>query len=280
MKLLLRHYLLAVVCLLFFSSEAASEGSAPTFPRHTIEVGVGVTSLDYEEKIEDVDVDIDGLMYGIVGSYTYHNNIMLNASVEYQVGDLDYEGMLQTLVIDPSGTEIIDSPSESETEDLKVECRGLIGYDYVLGGSHVVTPFLGLGYRYLSDDIKGFGGYERRITYWYSPVGLKTCSPLSKDWTWGIGLEYDIFWDGEAGSDSDLLSDLDQDSGYGVKFSVRFNRHFKNDYSLFIEPHMAYWDIDESEAGSFGGQGGTQGIRIREPDNTTTSYGLRIGLAF
>ena len=42
---------------------------------------------------------------------------------------------------------------------------------------------------------EGYGGVEREIKYWYSPLGLKTYSQLSDNWTWGMSVEYDLFLD-------------------------------------------------------------------------------------
>jgi len=243
--------------------------------RHTFEIGLGVTFLGYEEDVEDLSMEIDGFMHGVVGSYTYHNKIMFSASVEYSIGDLYYDGQLQ-----------IGPPILTDTEDWKVECRGLFGYD-VIRGSHVLTPFLGIGYRYWNDDIQGYGGYERETEYWYSPIGLKTCSPLSDNWTWGISLEYDLFWDGKNNTGTagipefDDLPELDQDSGYGARFSLRFSSQLNKHCSLSIEPYIMYWNIDESDiVVAYEAPWPFPSVYAQEPDNETTSYGLRVSVEF
>ncbi|MDY6953059.1 MAG: hypothetical protein SWE60_16240, partial [Thermodesulfobacteriota bacterium] len=139
-----------------------------------------------------------------------------------------------------------------------------------------------IGFRYWNDYIKGTGGYEREIDYWYVPVGVNTYSPLTENWTWGTSLEYDLLWKGTSGVDAETFPDLHQDSGYGMRFSLQFSRHFGDRYALSLEPFVTYWKIDKSDAETYLGQfsGGTQVLTVHEPENTTTSYGLRIGLRF
>jgi hypothetical protein len=279
-KVLGRHMLGGLFLLFSFSTAFAGNGES-IMPRHTFEIDAGVTHLDYKEETGP-KIEIDGSMFEMAGSYTYHNKVMLHAGLEYAFGDLDYDGVFRVIVTDASSSETIDSPGRTETEDWIVECRGLIGYDLALKGDHVVTPFLGIGYRYWNDYIKGTGGYEREIQYWYSPIGVKTHSPLSENWKWGTSLEYDLFWEGTSGIDAQQFPDLHQDSGYGVRFSLQFNRQFADNYALSIEPYMTYWNIDKSDTETYSVRfpSSTQVLSVHEPENTSLSYGLRIGFEF
>ncbi len=254
--------------------------SAPFVPEHNFAIGLVTTYFDYDEpKV----MEEDGFMYGVVGGYTYHgiNKLMINASLEYSSGDLDYDGETW------DGT-----PVREDTDDWIVECRFLVGHDYVLRGSmgyrkHLITPFIGIGYRYWNDDIDGIGGYEREVEYLYSPIGLKTVSLLSDNWKWGISIEYDFFWGGKVKSHlSDAVPGLndpevDQDfaDGYGVRLSLRFKREFASNYALSIEPYIRYWDIDKSETETLTYYGTPVGY-VWEPKNDTTSYGFRLSFEF
>ena len=247
----------------------------PIVPKHSFGIGLETSYFDYEE---DGLMEEDGFMYGVVGSYIYHsdNKLMINTSLKYSFGELDYDG--QTW----DGT-----PITEDTDDWIVECRGLVGYDYVLNGKHLITPFIGIAYRYWNDDIDGIGGYEREIEYLYSPIGFKTVSPLSDKWTWGLSAEYDLFWGGKVKSH---LSDVDpgfndpevdQDfwDGYGLRFSVQFKRELTKNYALSIEPYIRYWDIDKSDTETLSSYGTPLGY-VYEPENETMSYGLRLNFEF
>jgi hypothetical protein len=272
-KRTLRDCLFISIFLLISFRVAFSQETKPIVPIHAFEIGLNLGYFHYEE--EDFNVDWDGFMYGLIGSYTYHNVIMFHTSLEYAQGEIQYDGATQ------EGT-----PLKEDTDDWIVEWRGLLGYDFTSKG-HLITPFLGIGYRYWNDDIDGPSGYEREVEYWYSPIGIETFSPLSGAWTWGISAEYDIFWGGTVKSYlSDFLAGLndpevDQDSGdgYGLRFSLRFNRGFANNSALTIEPYVTYWNINESDIGTLTFYG-VPIANVIEPSNETLTYGVRIGWQF
>jgi len=277
MKETLRNCLLVSICFFVLSAVAFADDTKSIAPKHSFGIGLETMYFDYEE--DSVDMEEDGFMYGLIGDYTYHGDdkLMLKASLEYAAGnDLDYDGKTW------DGT-----PVKEDTDDWIVECRGLIGYDYVLNGKNLITPFVGIAYRYWNDDIGGIGGYEREIEYWYSPIGIRTVSPLSDKWTWGISAEYDLFWSGKVKSHlSDVDSGLndpevDQDfgDGYGLRFSVQFNWELNKNYALSIEPYIRYWHIDKSDTKTLSYYGTPIGY-VYEPENETTSYGLRLSIAF
>lgn len=277
MKETLRNCLLISICFFVSSTVAFADDIKPIVPKHSFGIGLETMYFDYEE--ESVDMEEDGFMYGLIGKYTYHGDkkLMISATLEYAAGDdLDYDGQTQ------GGT-----PIKEDTDDWIVECRGLIGYDYAFKEKHLITPFIGIAYRYWNDDIGGMGGYEREIEYWYSPISVKTVSPLSDKWTWGLTAEYDLFWSGKVKSYfSDVdpgLNDpkVDQDfgDGYGLRFSVRFEREFARNYALSIEPYIRYWDIDKSDTETLSYYG-TPIAYVYEPENETISYGLRLSFEF
>jgi len=271
----LRNCLLISICLLFSSVAAFGQETKPLVPMHAFEIGLNLGYLDYEEDFSNIDPEWDGFMYGVIGSYTYHNMIMFHTSLEYTQGDIDYDGATQ------DGT-----PLSEDADDWIIEWRGLVGYDFTSNG-HLITPFLGVGYRYWNDEVEGPAGYEREVEYWYSPIGIETVSPLSGAWTWGIAAEYDLFWSGTVKSHwSDILAgfndpEVDQDSGdgYGLRFSLRFNRAFANSSALSIEPYISYWDIDKSDLEILTFYGIPLAY-VLEPENETLTYGLRIGWQF
>ncbi|MGD2029417.1 MAG: autotransporter outer membrane beta-barrel domain-containing protein [Desulfobacterales bacterium] len=242
---------------------------------NAFQFGLDIRYLDYEE---DGLIDEDGWLYGINGSYIYHgsNTFMFETSFSIVFGEIDYDGQTQ------SGT-----PLKADTDDWIFEWRGLIGKDYGFKNSSIITPFMGIGYRYWNDDIDASGGYEREIQYWYLPVGLKTTTPLSGGWTWGVSIEYDLFLGGKVKSYfsdvhpayNDPENDQDFGDGYGLAFSLKFNRKLSNSYGFSIEPYIRYWDIDESDTSTLTAYGIPIAYVI-EPDNDTTAYGLRLNITF
>ena len=200
---------------------------------------------------------------------------MFGLSIEYAAGELDYDGSTW------GGT-----PVSANTEDYILEFRSLIGGNIHKGRSKI-TPFIGFGVRYWNDTIKGSGGYEREILYYYSPIGVKTVSPLSDSWFWSLNAEYDLFWKGQVKSH---LSDADPGfndpevnqsfgDGFGIRFSLQFKNKISEKFSWYIEPFFRYWDVGESDTAILALNGVPIGL-VYEPDNNTTSYGLYIGFKF
>lgn len=263
-----------LVCLyfLFLCGNACAEDTEPILPKHAFSIGGGASYFEYVEDVPLGEVKIDGPMFEVVGGYTYHNNIMFSASLSYSIGDLDYEGFAYT---DSMGW----APSRSDRDTEIVEARALVGYDYIFRGRHIITPFVGIGYRYWSDVNEAAFGSEREIEYWYSPIGITTHSPLSNTWNWGMSLEYDLFWSGDVDSGIADIPTINQDSGYGVRFSLCFIRPLPENVGLSFEPYITYWDIDRARELVYTAPGAGS-VWAVEPENDTTTYGLRVSIRF
>ena len=231
--------------------------------KHTWELGTEIFHFKYEEPNL---MENKGMMYGLVGSYTYHGGIMFNGEGRFSYGQVDYTS---------SGTGSMDN-----IDDYIFEIRGVVGYDFPLSETFFLTPYIGLGYRYLFDDkggrtsTTGQWGYDRESNYYYSPIGLWMNTNYEK-WSFGLILEYDIFWWGKQTS---YYSDVpgysfdvenDQDEGYGLRSSFKIVRKFTRT-SLVIEPFVRYWDIDDSDIS----------LGFIEPANETIEAGIKIAIRF
>jgi hypothetical protein len=281
MKEALNGFLLIGICLLLSGSAVWADDTELAFPKHTFALGVGVSYFDWEEDVPPVHVKRDGWMHEVVAGYTYHDKVMLNASLNYSRGELDYDGYTRTSTPD-GGVEY--TPSKTDTDSYIVECRGLIGYDFMFRAKHLLTPFLGIGYRYWNREHSKPRGFDIDTEYWYAPIGIKTHSPLSDSWTWGMSLEYDLFWYGEVDSEVPNEPRLHLDSGYGARFSLRFGRQLTKNAALSLEPYITYWDINKSDVEFVALPGPDPELYdVRgawEPESETVSYGLRVSLEF
>jgi hypothetical protein len=266
----MRKVLGLVLCFVF---ALAGRCFAEAPPKHALEIGPEFYFLSYKEPGEMKE---SGMMYGVSGSYTRHNskNMMFRAELSGAGGIVEYEN---------SGT-MDDIP------DFAFEARGLLGLDFNTTEKLILTPYVGVGYRYLNDDSSGKGtttgqaGYERESNYLYLPIGVEGDMRLSDDWSLAPKVEFDIFI---LGRQISHLSDAnpafgdvtsDQDSGYGVRGSVRFVRSGEK-VDLVIEPFIRYWNIDKSKDSSVTYSGVIVGYGY-EPKNNTTEYGVKIGVKF
>ena len=256
-----------------------------------ITVGSEISYIDYEEP--DF-MEEKGVMFGVFGDYTYrmaHNekvssaadffanygsNKMFGIDGRLSAGELDY---------DSSGTGSVD-----DVEDFLAEIRGVAGYDLVMSGDSTLTPYFGIGYRYLLDALggktstTGAVGYDRESQYWYMPFGIEARAPMANDWVFGFNLEYDLFLSGNQKSHLEDVSsslstlDNDQDKGFGVRGSVKLAKKMQN-CEVSVEPFIRYWNVDESDVGTIN-CGGTPCALGYEPDNESTEYGVQVGVGF
>lgn len=242
--------------------------SIVTLARHTFEIEPELSYIKYEESGV---MEQKGIMYGIIGSYAYHNKLMLKGEGKFSYGLLSYDGSTW------GGTPV----SINNITNYMLELRGLVGYDFSVSQATTITPYLGLGYRYLQDNTqqKSLSGYQRESNYLYSPIGIDAITHLKNGWSWGASLEYNLFWKGRQKS---YLSNFDsrlnnpennQNSGYGLRGSL-FLKKIAGRVSYSFGPFIRYWDIAESDKQPLT----LNGVYIRdvyEPKNNSTEVGLK-----
>ncbi len=252
--------------------------------RHKVELGSEVFSYHYKEP--DLTVDIKGVMAGFYGLYEFRpdkgsqiideviNMYKLDARFSY--GLVDYQS-------DPSGT-------SDDIDDYVVEFRGMAGYDFLITPRDRITPYAGLGFRYLYDGGGGTTtstgdlGYDRVSHYFYAPIGVDFLKQLSADWQMGANLEAEVLlWGRQDSYLSDASSsygDLknEQKRGFGLRGSFKFVRK-SHIVDFLFEPFIRYWRIKNSEVDSAVGPTGVT-VTGYEPDNNTTEFGLKLGVQY
>ncbi|PJA79867.1 MAG: hypothetical protein CO148_05730 [Nitrospirae bacterium CG_4_9_14_3_um_filter_41_27] len=135
LKMSNRQKLIAMVitCFMFVG---VGNGVAGELQKHALELGPEISYIEYKEPGVMKE---NGWMYGIVGSYTYHDKLLLKAEGRLSYGWVDYSN---------SGT-------MDDIDDYIWELRGLGGYDFSVLKASILTPYIGIGYRYLNDDMSG-----------------------------------------------------------------------------------------------------------------------------
>jgi hypothetical protein len=239
---------------------AQSEQDDPRFTKRGWQIGGQVATYHYEEPNYAL---LEGERGGIVGIYTHVEPDRVFTRLEGRVsyGLLRYEG----------------SGVQQDNPDLIIEARLLIGRDVALRDNLAISPYVGLGYRYLYSDIRGYSstgavGYQRYSQYLYMPLGATLRMKLNERSVFAPTVEFDAFL---AGSQYSQLSDTgipglsdvsnSQDSGYGYRVYLMVER---NDWSF--GPWLHYWNIGISDIAP-------QGF---EPANWTREYGLELRRRF
>lgn len=230
------------------------------------DAGLEIYYYNYEEPNV---MEQDGVQYGLTGSYEYHQEWVIHVDGRFAFGEVDYTSPI-------SGT-------MDDLDNYTFETRGWFGWDFPTSETIVLTPYFGIGYRYLNNDSAGRTsstgafGYERESNYIYSPIGLAARAAMEDGWTLFASAEFDIFWDGTQESHlSDAvagLSDLenDQNDGYGLRASLGVEKAGEQ-VDVAFNTFVRYWDIDDSEMQSVSYLGVTIGQGF-EPENETVEIG-------
>ena len=260
--------ILAVLALFLASSTTAiaqtSRGPDPLATRRGWEVGGQLAHYHYEEP--DF-AKLIGARGGVLGAYTFTraNGMFFRVDGRGSYGRLKYQG---------SGT-------QDSVPDLIIEARGVAGMDFFPGNRVSLSPYLGLGYRYLYNDSRGYtstnaAGYRRYSNYLYAPVGLTTRVDLGSRWVLAPTVEADIFI---LGKQKSQLSDANlgfndvtntQKDGYGARSYLMVEKDH-----LAFGAWMHYWNIKDSDVQPIGlGRAGL------EPANWTRESGIEFRYRF
>ena len=266
--------ILAVVALLFsISSPAIAQKSPepdPLATRRGWEVGGQLAHYHYEEPNF---AQFNGNRGGLVGAYAFParwNRVFFRVEGRESYGLLKYQG---------SGT-------QDSVPDRIVEARGVAGLDFLPGNRISLSPYLGLGYRYLYNDSRGYtstnaAGYRRYSNYLYAPVGVTIRFDLGNRWVLAPTVEADIFILGKQKSqlsDANIagLNDVTntQRHGYGYRAYLMVEKDH-----LAFGAWMHYWSIKDSDV-QFAGV--VNGVRVGglEPANWTREMGIEFRYRF
>lgn len=244
---------------------------------------------------EPQHMDNEGKFHGFYGTFTYRTKE--NEPIKSFSDTFSENSFINMFRVDARvafGRVDYDSVSTGGADnipDYTWELRGLAGYDLPLSPSICLTPFMGLGYRYLNDDsagvisTTGHYGYERESNYYYMPLGIELNTDLKPTWELNATLEYDIFLWGKQYSNLDEVSQYsynqlinDQKEGYGIRGSMRLT-HTTPSVDFYVEPFIRYWDIDDSEVSARTYAGIIDGYML-EPHNDTREFGFKLGLRY
>ncbi len=159
----------------------------------------------------------------------------------------------------------------------KFRAEAYLAYEY-----HDLSPFVGLGYRWLYDDSggritsTGFSSYDRQSQYFYLPLG--GIYQFTDNFKVKAQYNYLVY-----GKQTSFLSDIagfsdienDQNNGWGVDITFDY-RPFDR---IGVYTFFRYWDIDDSET-TVGFISGSAAFVAFEPMNQTVEFGLGISYKF
>ena len=228
---------------------------------------------DYKYK-EPGLMKYTGTMYGVTVEYLNNGGVghikrtipvQLRARVNYMQGKLKYDGAYW------SGEPL----KFSGEKQYFVDTIFAGGLEARVSEKFSVSPYMGLGYRYLLDQGNGHpDAYKREQTYYYLPIGADLKISPATTWRVSFNTEFDILLRGENRSDGHKFR---QNSGYGLRASAKVEKNLQS-VGIFVEPFYRYWNISKSDS-KYGYDGGVW-YSIYEPKNNTQELGLRVGVTF
>ncbi len=249
---------------------------ASIYTRNGNELSVTGSSYLYEEPTLNVSMTGDKFGLNHTGTLQLKNDWFLKEDVRFAYGKVDYVG----------------TGIQSGAPDWYYEVRGLLGRD-VQVSSVVLSPYIGFGYRYLFNDVRGYSstgsaGYRRESNYYYMPLGVTHRLQMKDQAVLSTTVEFDyLLWGEQLTRLSDLIGQGGfvnaadttnrQRSGYGLRLNMMYEM---SDWGF--GPFIHYWNIADSDV-TYQVMTDALGpalVSLREPKNQTTEYGFRVMFRF
>lgn len=265
-------------CLILSSSPftAYAKSSDPLKTQGGYEIGLEVSNYKYEEEVDgQFFMSNQGKKLGFTFSATtiLKNDWFATLDVRHSRGDVEYKS---------------SSSTGSDVPDHLWDIRGLMGADIELG-SQMISPYFGLGYRNLFNDLRALGssGYRRESEYVYLPLGITHRFSTGGKSRVSTSFEYDYFKQSGyflKGTQKSYLSDVDsgfnnpinnQTKGYGFRMSVAYEEQNWS-AGLFFNR----WNFDDSDWVDLTYYGIPTGFIVNEPSNITNETGIRVKYHF
>ena len=264
---------IAVACSLLMAGISAAQSQTVNLKTQSInEIGITLSAYSYKEPSLNVAMDATNVGLEYQGTYAFKNDWFLLGEVDYNNGPVKYSG----------------TGSQSGIPQYYYNLKAAVGYDFAFDG-FVLSPYVGLGYRFLSQQWGGSTtstgaiGYDRQSTYNYIPIGVTHRFAVGQKSKIETTLEYDYLISGNQYSGLSTINghsgisgvpnvNNSQNSGYGINLTVMY----KED-SWGVGPYWKYWNISQSNTvtGTFAYNNATYRASVYEPANNTNEFGLK-----
>ena len=239
--------------------------------KDTVEIGLQTYWYQYEEEVDgDFFMSTTGQKYGLslTGIKNVGNDIYVVADIRYATGDVEYKS----------------ASGKGDVSDYMYEARLLVGAEK-LTDEVLWSSFIGVGYRYLFNDLTdlGSGGYRRESQYIYIPIGITHRFRVHHNSRISTTLEYDYLVQGKQKS---YISDVgpahaavfgdpvnDQNHGHGIRFNTSYEEEH---WSVGV--FFNYWKIEDSDTNYY--LAPPYIYSFVEPKNETKEIGAQIKYRF
>ncbi len=256
---------------------AVSSGGADTsvqMPKSsTLKMGFMFYHFDYKEDMVPPSKSTnEGWLPGAFISYTFKKNSVFyhRFYVHYAAAEITYDGSTQT------GTPIKFSNDPQKFFKLQWD----FGYPWAIRDNFVLTPYLGLGYRYWERGETSYPNYKEVYTWGYIPVGLRIDYDINDKWRVGGNVAANFMFGGNMKAYLSELSrgapDLDFSLGNEVGWYAELPVTYRitNNWALTAAPWYEYSTIGRSDTKYF--RYGGSLYSAYEPSSKTNQFGISL----
>ena len=246
----------------------------------------------------DVGISYSGLVSGLQGDFRKSfPAFSLKLRSEFMSGRLSYDGQLNTHQMADGSAQVSENSGAAISYDADLwysDSVALLGKSFSKK-KYRITPYAGLGYRYLNNPENSSVPYDysRQVSYLYLPLALEIEKTGSPEYSWGLVGEIDILLHGSAKADISDASDnynnleFDQSLGGAVKVAGFYNRQLLG-LSVSVKPFIDVWFVDSSDTDVLTYDGTRVLVRSAdgsygdycEPANVTMTAGLQLDVMF
>ena len=248
----------------------AAASDTVAFNRNRYTVGVEAFYDNYEEPDAFPDLHVDSYYGALTGSASHYFTSRLYSEAELRAsyGSADYAS---------------NSGKSNGTPQWEFDTRFTGGYDFPLGSNGHLKTYAGIANRYYRDESKGVitnlgaGGYDRRITQVYAPIGL-TYEFMQNGLTFAPTIEVDPLLYGYVESRLQTLgspyteANNVQRKGIGWRGELLMGQVKPDGTGWLFGPFVRYWDIKDSNIDHSAG-----GL---EPHNNRLQLGTKLKFLF
>ncbi|MDP1994122.1 MAG: hypothetical protein Q8K40_02640 [Ignavibacteria bacterium] len=265
------------VVLWFNASVNAETESVKTVSPHQFDVIPEIFAYSYKEwSNKKPFMSLNGLMFALGGSYSYNfGKNFVKLSSRFAMGDAKYKSK--------------STGRNKNDPSWYIDSQAVYGHHFDLSSNLTISPYLGLGYRFLENDgsntktTTGHYGYLRESQYLYIPIGSDLTIPIDSKLSFVVNAEYDLFLNGLQKSHTHSsngiggLIENKQSRGYGLRAAAGL-RWTLEKMAIEAKPFFRYWSIADSKKV----HQTTRYIKatFSEPKNATKEVGLGITFKF
>lgn len=247
---------------------------------HLIMLGAKCYNYDYKEDLPPGRKSTElGWLPGIfillnVNTISIIHNRFL---VEFTDAKTKYDGTTQS-----------GSPVKDNTRNNFLTLETDIEFNIELTSSFILTPYIGIGYRYWyrgGSEKPDYAPYSEDYSWYYVPIGIKPIIKIGKNVIWDFDIVVKIMFNGKIRvnmTDTHPLynspkADLGNKPGFKIGTSLNFK--MARDIIFVLNPYYEYSAIKKSNTFIITYNSNPYAYGY-EPSSTTYQYGLDLGIGY